>query len=89
MKDQLERFLVDVRETPRLVEELRSLLANPADAIRWASDRGFLLTPEDIDELRECAEELSDTDLDQVAGGDDAWGSGGQGGSPPPSGGGG
>ena len=73
MSDELERFLDSVRKTPHLVEELRSLLETPAEVIRWASDRGFQLTSRDIDELREYAAELSDDDLDQVAGGEDEW----------------
>lgn len=79
MRDDLKRFLESVRTDPRRTEELRALIDNQDAAIRWASDQGFHLTPEDIAELREGEDELSDSDLDQVAGGEDAWvpGSGG------------
>ncbi len=82
MRDELARFLESVRNDPRRLEELRSLINDPDAATRWASDQGFRLTSEDIAELRESGDELSDDDLDQVAGGDDGWvpGSGGTGG---------
>ena len=84
MKDELQRFLESVRNDPRRLEELRALLGTPDAAIRWAGDRGFHLTPQDVEELRESDEELSDCDLDKVAGGEDGWGTG----TPPPPGGG-
>lgn len=83
MRDELGRFLESVRTMPRQLEELRALIDTPEEAIRWAADRGFHLTPEDLAELRESEVELSDEDLDQAAGGD--WGTGG---APPPTGGG-
>jgi predicted ribosomally synthesized peptide with nif11-like leader len=73
MRDELARFLESVRNDPRRLEELRALISTPDAAIRWAGDQGFHLTPEDIAELRESEGELSDHDLDQVAGGEDAW----------------
>ena len=85
MRDDLERFLNGMRETPHLVAELRALIETPDEAIRWASDRGFRLTSEDIADLRESEVELSVDELDQAAGGEDDWGSGG---APPPPGGG-
>ena len=84
MRDELERFLGSIRNDPRRMEELRALLGTPEEAIRWASDQGFHLSPEDVHELRESDRELSDEDLDQAAGGDDGWGTG----TPPPGGGG-
>lgn len=76
MRDELERFLENVRQDPRRMEELRALLGTPEAAIRWAGDRGFHLTPEDVYELRDSDCELSDEELDQAAGGDDGWGTG-------------
>jgi predicted ribosomally synthesized peptide with nif11-like leader len=71
--DELKRFLQSLSATPRLLEELRSLLATPDAAVRWADDRGYRLTPEDIAELQRSDQELSDDELDKVAGGDTAW----------------
>lgn len=76
MRDELERFLESVRNDPRRMEELRALLETPDVAIRWASGQGFHLTPQDVEELRESDGELSDYDLDKVAGGEDGWGTG-------------
>ena len=66
------RFLEDVRKDPRLVEEVRGLLRDPAAALRWAEDKGYHLTLEDVAELLDSDRELSDEDLDEAAGGD-AW----------------
>jgi predicted ribosomally synthesized peptide with nif11-like leader len=73
MSNELTRLLDFVRKTPGLLEELRSLLATPDAAIRWAGKQGYRLTPEDVAELQRCDQELSDDELDKVAGGDDAW----------------
>ncbi len=76
--DELPRFLQSVRTKPDLMEELRPLLATTDAAIRWAGSRGYHLTAGDIAELLSCNDELSEDDLDKVAGGDTAW-------PPPPS----
>lgn len=83
---ELSRLLEDVRNTPRLLEELKGLVRDPEAAIRWAGDKGYDLDREDAADLRDGEQELSDDDLDQVAGGDDAWSptGGGTGGTPPP-----
>ena len=85
----LNRLLEDVRKDPRLLEELKGFIYDPSASIRWASDKGYDLDPEDVKNLRDSDQELSDDDLDQVAGGDDAWGPTGGGTPPPPTGGGG
>lgn len=79
--DELKGFLQSVRTEPDQMEELRSLLASPDAAIRWAATRGYRLTPGDIAEIAGCNDELSEEELDKVAGGDTAW-------PPPPTGGG-
>jgi predicted ribosomally synthesized peptide with nif11-like leader len=80
--DELKSLMESARTKPEWLEELRSLVQDPAATIRWAGERGYHLTVEDIAELQGCNEELSDDELDQVAGGDTAW-------PPPPTGGGG
>lgn len=67
---ELNRFLEDVRKNPCLLEELRALLRDRDAALRWASDRGYHLTLENIAELLDSDRELSDDDLEQAAGGD-------------------
>lgn len=75
--NELTSLLESVRTKPEMLEELRSLLREPEAAIRWARERGCTLTPEDVAELQDYDQELSDDELDKVAGGDDAW-------APPP-----
>jgi predicted ribosomally synthesized peptide with nif11-like leader len=70
---ELSRFLEDLRNEPRLLEESRALLRDPEAALRWAREKGYHLTPADIQELLDSDRELSDDDLDQAAGGDGAW----------------
>jgi len=79
---ELERLAQDVRETPGLLEDLRSRVHDPAAAIAWALQRGYALTQEDVRILAESDRELADDELEDAAGGD--WGSG----TPPPPGGG-
>ncbi|HVT18276.1 MAG TPA: Nif11-like leader peptide family RiPP precursor [Thermoanaerobaculia bacterium] len=76
-ESDVQRFLTDLRKAPHLVPEIRALLDDPEAALRWAEGRGFHLTREDLAELKKIDQELSDDDLDQVAGGDNAW-------TPPP-----
>ena len=70
---ELSRFLEALRNDPHLLDESRTLLRDPGSALRWAHGKGYLLTPADIQELLDCDQELSDDELDQAAGGDDAW----------------
>jgi predicted ribosomally synthesized peptide with nif11-like leader len=65
------RFLEDVRKDPHLVDEVRGLLRAPEAALQWARDKGYQLTPQDIEELLDSDRELSDNELDEAAGG--AW----------------
>lgn len=73
MSEELKSFLQSLRMKPELLEELRSLLGDSAAAIRWAGERGCHLTPEDVAEIRASDQELSEDELDKVAGGDTAW----------------
>ncbi len=70
---ELNRLLEDARQNPHLLEELRALLSDPEEALRWACNKGYLLLLKDIEELRDSDRELSDDDLEQAAGGDDNW----------------
>lgn len=81
----LKSFLKDLQKDPAGLEALRNLLVDPEAVVRWAEARGYRLTREQAEQLAETDQELPDEDLEQVAGGDDGWGSG----SPPPGSGGG
>jgi predicted ribosomally synthesized peptide with nif11-like leader len=70
---ELNRLMGDVRKDPHLVDELRALLSDPDAALRWAVDKGYHLTLEDVAELCDSDRELSDDDLEEAAGGDDNW----------------
>jgi predicted ribosomally synthesized peptide with nif11-like leader len=70
---ELRSFLQSVRTKPEILEELRSRLQDPDAAVRWAREQGYRLTPEDIEEIRGCDQDLSEDELDKVAGGDTAW----------------
>jgi predicted ribosomally synthesized peptide with nif11-like leader len=78
----LERFLVDVRKQPDLLDGIKRVAHDAGAALRWAGERGYAMTQEEIAEVAGAGQELSDDDLEQVAGGEDAWGSGGT--TPPP-----
>jgi len=74
----------DLDADPALADELRRVGPDPAARNRWAADRGYSVTAEELHELAEG--ELSDEELEQVAGGwdgtggDDGTGGGGTGG---------
>ena len=55
--NELKSFLQNVCTKPESLEDLRSLLTTPGAAIRWAGERGYHLTPEDVAELQQCDEE--------------------------------
>jgi predicted ribosomally synthesized peptide with nif11-like leader len=70
---ELSRLLEDLRKDPLLLNESRALLRDSEAALCWARDHGYRLSPADVAELLDSDRELSDDDLDQAAGGDDAW----------------
>jgi predicted ribosomally synthesized peptide with nif11-like leader len=70
---ELSRLLEDLRKDPVLLNESRALRRNSEAALGWAAGRGYRLTLKDVMDLLDCDRELSDEDLDQAAGGDDAW----------------
>ena len=70
---ELTRLLADLRRDPRLLNESRTLLRDPEAALRWAHEKGYRITRDDLAVLLDSDRELSDDDLDQAAGGDGAW----------------
>jgi predicted ribosomally synthesized peptide with nif11-like leader len=87
---EVSRLLGDVRKAPYLMAELKGLVHDLDAAARWAGEKGYDIAREEIRELRDCDQELSEDELDKVAGGDTAWSPGSTTGSttPPPTGGG-
>jgi hypothetical protein len=82
---ELERLEADLSRDLDLRREMARLGGEPIPVAEWARSRGYQLTPGQLRKLLGSQGELSDDDLEQVAGGDDPWvtsggGSGGGGG---------
>jgi predicted ribosomally synthesized peptide with nif11-like leader len=69
----LERLLEDLRKDPALMEDLRRRVHDSAMAADWARQKGYILGREDLKALSASDRELSDDELEEAAGGDDAW----------------
>jgi predicted ribosomally synthesized peptide with nif11-like leader len=78
-RNDLERLLEDLRKDPSLMEDLKRRVHDRDMAMEWAREKGYILGREDLRALSESDRELSDDELEDAAGGDDAWG-----GNPPP-----
>ena len=69
----LERLLEDLRKDPALMDDLRRWVQNSEMAAEWARKKGYILGNEELRALSESDRELSDDELEDAAGGDDAW----------------
>jgi predicted ribosomally synthesized peptide with nif11-like leader len=78
-RTELERFLEALQKDATLREQAGSL-AKAEDVLHWAKGKGYDLTRPDAEALLKSRGELSDDELDKVAGGDTSW----TGGTPPP-----
>ena len=67
-EEQLNAFLEKVKSDTELQEKLKAA-ASPEAAIEIAKEAGFLITAEDIQSMPLSNEELSDSELEGVAGG--------------------
>ena len=67
-EEQLKAFLEKVQGDTSLQEKLKAA-ASPEAAIEIAKEAGFLITAEDIQSMQSATVELSDDELEQVAGG--------------------
>jgi predicted ribosomally synthesized peptide with nif11-like leader len=65
---ELDRFFSDLDRDVALAQEFRQLAADLDAAVRWANARRYDFTREEV-EARVHAGDLSDDDLDMVAGG--------------------
>lgn len=72
----LERLKLDLEEDPRLAAELQRSDGGAEEWARWAQGRGYDITAAEAEELA-ATDELSDDDLEKVAGG---WPDGSSGG---------
>lgn len=77
------RLVTDLQMSSGAREEVVALAGSAQTVVGWAGARGYELTVEEAERLVESLRELSDDELDKVAGGEEAWG-GGTGGTPPP-----
>ena len=67
-EEQLNAFLEKVKADTSLQEKLR-IAASPEAAIEIAKAAGFSITPADIQSMQSATAELSDEELEDVAGG--------------------
>ena len=67
-EEQLNAFLEKVKGDTSLKEKLKAA-ASPEAAMDIAKEAGFLITAEDIQSTQSATVELSDDELEQVAGG--------------------
>ena len=70
MRGELERFARDLNANPALLEELKAVGTDPGAVIGFAERKGYRLALDDLHEaISRSGEELSESQLDQVAGG--------------------
>ena len=67
-EEQLKAFLEKVKGDTSLQEKLKAA-ASPEAAIEIAKEAGFAITAEDIQSMQSATVELSDEELESVAGG--------------------
>jgi bacteriocin-like protein len=79
-----QRLVSELRDDPGALQEAAGLTGSAQSLMNWAAAKGYELTSMEAERLLENFQELSDDELDKVAGGEDAWGSGGS--TPPPTG---
>ena len=65
-----------LQQHPDLVDELRALQGDPDRMLQWAQAKGYHVTRAELVELAGSDRALADDELEQVAGGDDGWGTG-------------
>lgn len=78
-----QRLVAELQGNSGVREEIAALSGSSQALFDWAAAKGYELSLDEIERLLESLRELSDDELDKVAGGEDAWGSG-TGGTPPP-----
>lgn len=79
------RLVTDLQGGSGAREEVLALAGSAQAVVSWAGAKGYELSVTEAERLLDSLQELSDDELDKVAGGEEAWGSG-TGGTPPPTG---
>jgi predicted ribosomally synthesized peptide with nif11-like leader len=70
MTTEIERLLTDLKDNNALLEELASLEPGIEVTVAWANGKGYGVSAEELEaHIEEQNAELSDDDLDAVAGG--------------------
>ena len=67
-EDQLKAFIEKVKADTSLQEKLKAA-ASPEAAVEIAKDAGFAITAENLQSMQPKSQELSDEELEGVAGG--------------------
>ena len=68
--DDFDRLLGDLRTHTGLRSEFEQLGDTPAAWMSWAAAKGYTLRPENVARLQQAyGDEISDDDLEKVAGG--------------------
>jgi len=65
----LERFTADARKDPGMAGEISRMDADPRSLVQWAAEHGYRLTVDEAHGLASTVGELSDEELENVAGG--------------------
>jgi predicted ribosomally synthesized peptide with nif11-like leader len=65
---ELDRFVADVAKDPELMRDFRRLAGDMDSLVRWSNAMGYGFTRAEAERLS-AEGELSDDDLDMVAGG--------------------
>ena len=68
-KRDVERFLSDLQRNAGLRQELAELGADTEACVRWANAKGYAFTLDEAIEIGAFDSDLSEDDLEKVAGG--------------------
>ena len=66
---EMERFDKTVKNDPEMLKELKNMGTDVESVVRFANQKGFAFTVDDIKNVQAGGGDLSDEELDQVSGG--------------------
>jgi predicted ribosomally synthesized peptide with nif11-like leader len=73
---EFDRLVRAMQQHSDLLDEFEACEGDPDRLLQWAQEKGYYLTREEMAELAAGDRALADDELEQVAGGDDGWGTG-------------